>query len=272
MDLTNLFHEEDVNLLHDEDTFDYFFTFDEYQNLDIHHQHSNPHINNLYSLSRNSRRRRLFLYENYLFGRRRINNDLTLFLGNKYQKLKKEFGKFFTQTILNLHKKKLLTIFRLKSGYKHLLLLYQYYLNKKKENKDEEFLKCFPSLRKMYLFIKQDYEHFNDKKSYQNLLFTKIFIDLYNNYMNLTENTINYKKKKLFFKFAIEFFKKISPENFNEIKWNITSMNLHFYTIKAHEFYLEMNEKKYIEYFNEKEIKLRNLIGGIKNIDKLFYL
>ena len=49
-------------------------------------------------------------------------------------------------------------------------------------------------------------------------------------------------------------------------------MNLHFYMIKAHEFYLEMNEKKYVEYFEDKEIKLRNLIGGIKNIDKLFYL
>jgi len=263
--------EDFSNLFPEEETFDYFFTLEEFPPLHFHHHHHpNPHINNLYSLSRNSRGRRLFLYENYLFGRRRINNDLTI--RNKYQKLKKEFGKFFTQTILNLHKNKLLTIFRLKSGYKHLLLLYQYYLNKKKDNKDEEFLKCFPSLRKMYLFIKQDYEHFNEKKNYQNLLFTKIFIDLYNNFMNLTENTISYKKRKLFFKFAIGFFKKISPENFNEIKWNITSMNLHFYMIKAHEFYLEMNEKKYVEYFEDKEIKLRNLIGGIKNIDKLFYL
>ena len=217
MDLTNLFHEEDVNLLHDEDTFDYFFTFDEYQNLDIHHQHSNPHINNLYSLSRNSRRRRLFLYENYLFGRRRVNNDLTLFLGNKYQKLKKEFGKFFTQTILNLHKKKLLTIFRLKSGYKHLLLLYQYYLNKKKENKDEEFLKCFPSFKKIYLFLKQEKEYLNEKSNFQNLLFIKIYIDLYDNYINLNENSIDYLKKKFFFKITKEYYSKISFINYDEI-------------------------------------------------------
>ena len=49
-------------------------------------------------------------------------------------------------------------------------------------------------------------------------------------------------------------------------------MNLHFYTIKAHQFYLEMNEKKYIEYFSDKFLKLKNLLGGFPNMNNLFYL
>ena len=233
-----------------------------------------PHINNFYSLSKNSKGRRIKQFENYLFGKRDRENkiDLELFKKNQCQKIKKKFGKLFKETIIKLYKNRLLTIFRIKSGYKHLLLLYQYYLNKKKENKDEEFLKCFPSFKKIYLYLKQDKEHLNEKSNIQNLLFIKIYIDLYDNYINLTEKYFDFKKRKMLYKVAIDFYKKISSNNYEDIKSYIFSHNLHFYKINAHEFYFKMSTKKYIEYFSEKLIKLNNLIGGFSNINDLFIL
>jgi hypothetical protein len=235
---------------------------------------STPHINNFYSLSKNSKERRIKQFENYLFGERNreYKIDLDLFKKNKCQKIKKKFGKFFTETIIKLYKNRLLTIIRIKSGYKHLLLLYQYYLNKKKENKDEEFIKCFPSFKKIYLFLKQDKDLLNDKSNFQNLLFIKIYIDLYDNYINLTENSIDFKKKKFFFKITKEFYSKISFINYDEIKWSISTMNLHFYSIKEHKFYLELEENRNIRYFSDKFIKLKNLFGGFNDIEKLFFL
>ena len=241
---------------------------------EINQIRTTPHINNFYSLSKNSKGRRIKQFENYLFGKRDRENkiDLELFKKNQCQKIKKKFGKLFKETIIKLYKNRLLTIFRIKSGYKHLLLLYQYYLNKKKENKDEEFIKCFPSFKKIYLFLKQDKDLLNDKSNFQNLLFIKIYIDLYDNYINLSDNLIDFKKKKFFFKITKEFYSKISFINYDEIKWSISTMNLHFYLIKEHKFYLELEENRNIRYFSDKFIKLKNLFGGFNDIEKLFFL
>jgi hypothetical protein len=246
--------------------------FDDVINHNINNNQSIRHINNFFSLSRNSRGRRINHFEQYLFGKRARTYDLNQFKKNKSQKLRKKYGKFFTDTIISLYKNKLLTIFRNKSGYKHLLLLYQYYLNKRKDNKKEEFLKCFISLKKILLLLEQNYEHFNKKKNFNNLLFCKVYIDLYDNYINLTEKYFDFKKRKMLYKVAIDFYKKISSNNYEDIKSYIFSHNLHFYKINAHEFYFKMSTKKYIEYFSEKLIKLNNLIGGFSNINDLFIL
>lgn len=260
----------EINFCLFEDVLDFFGINDELIFEDFQNDET-PRINKFYSLSKASMKKRIKLFEKYLFGRKERNNyDVNTFKRNKCGKIKKYFGRFFMETIINLYKNKLLTIFRTKSGYKHLLLLYQYYLNKRNLNKDEEFLKCFPSLKKLSILFEQNNENFNDKKNFKNLLFIKIYIDLYDNYIK--DNSINYQKRKLFFKLSINYYKKISSKNYDEIKWNIVSMNLHFYTIKAHQFYLEMNEKKYIEYFSDKFLKLKNLIGGFPNMNNLFYL
>ena len=49
-------------------------------------------------------------------------------------------------------------------------------------------------------------------------------------------------------------------------------MNLHFYSIKEHKLYLEQEENKNIKYFSDKFIRLKNLIGGFNDIEKLFFL
>ena len=224
--------------------------------------------------------------EKKLFGNGRNNNEFKekFFILLKKKRIKKKYGKFLIESIIKLMKNNFLTKIKMKTLYKIIFVSYMYF--KKKNNLIKKFIKCLPSL-KIIKFLVGKYNNSKmrpktndnniinnnslDKLFYNDILFIKMVLDIYDDFLNNNTYFEDIKFIKNYFLISINFYKEIDDELFENLKIDISiKYNIDFYKLKNKVNYNSMSKKDYINYLEEKQNNYVNLIGGMNDSNNLF--
>jgi hypothetical protein len=224
--------------------------------------------------------------EKKLFGNGRNNNEIKekFLMLLKKKRIKKKYGKFLIESIIKLMKNNFLTNIKMKTLYKTIFVSYMYF--REKNNLIKKFIKCLPNL-KIIKFLIGKYNNlkmrpkindnniinisFLDKLFYNDILFIKMVLDIYDDFLNNNTYFEDIKFIKNYFLISINFYKEIDDELFKNIKIDISiKYNIDFYKMKNKVNYNSMTKKDYINYLEEKQNTYVNLIGGMNDNNNLF--
>ena len=223
--------------------------------------------------------------EKKLFGNGRNNNEIKekFLMLLKKKRIKKKYGKFLIECIIKLMKNNFLTNIKMKTLYKTIFVSYMYF--REKNNLIKKFIKCLPNL-KIIKFLIGKYNNLKmrpnnndnninynylDKLFYNDILFIKMVLDIYDDFLNNNTYFEDLKFIKNYFLISINFYKEIDDELFKNIKIDISiKYNIDFYKMKNKVNYNSMTKKDYINYLEEKQNTYVNLIGGMNDSNNLF--
>ena len=223
--------------------------------------------------------------EKKLFGNGRNNNEIKekFLMLLKKKRIKKKYGKFLIESIIKLMKNNFLANIKMKTLYKTIFVSYMYF--REKNNLIKKFIKCFPNLKIIKFLIgkynnlkmrpKNNDNNINhnylDKLFYNDILFIKMVLDIYDDFLNNNTYFEDLKFIKNYFLISINFYKEIDDELFENLKIDISiKYNIDFYKMKNKVNYNSMNKKDYINYLEEKQNNYVNLIGGMNDSNNLF--
>ena len=223
--------------------------------------------------------------EKKLFGNGRNNNEIKekFLILLKKKRIKKKYGKFLIECIIKLMKNNFLANIKMKTLYKTIFVSYMYF--REKNNLIKKFIKCFPNLKIIKFLIgkynnlklrpKNNDNNINynylDKLFYNDILFIKMVLDIYDDFLNNNTYFEDIKFIKNYFLISINFYKEIDDDLFKNIKIDISiKYNIDFYKMKNKVNYNSMNKKDYINYLEEKQNNYVNLIGGMNDSNNLF--
>ena len=223
--------------------------------------------------------------EKKLFGNGRNNNEIKekFLILLKKKRIKKKYGKFLIECIIKLMKNNFLTNIKMKTLYKTIFVSYMYF--REKNNLIKKFIKCLPNLKIIKFLIgkynnlklrpKNNDNNINynylDKLFYNDILFIKMVLDIYDDFLNNNTYFEDIKFIKNYFLISINFYKEIDDELFENIKIDISiKYNIDFYKMKNKVNYNSMTKKDYINYLEEKQNTYVNLIGGMNDSNNLF--
>jgi len=228
--------------------------------------------------------------EKKLFGNGKFDNEFKekIILLLKKKRIKKKFGKLLIESIMKLIKNNFLNIVKMKSLYKLIFVSYMYFREKKYYVK--KFIKCLPNLNVIKYIIgkynnskmqPKNNENSNniinvnnnsfEKLFYKDILFIKMILDIYDDFLNNNTYFEDIKFIKNYFLISINFYKEINNEIFDKIKVDIfNKYKIDFYKMKNKVNYNSMDKDDYIEYLEEKQNNYINLIGGINDNNNLF--
>ena len=223
--------------------------------------------------------------EKKLFGNGRNNNEFKekFLMLLKKKRIKKKYGKFLIESIIKLMKNNFLTNIKMKTLYKTIFVSYMYF--REKNNLIKKFIKCLPNLKIINFLIgkynnlklrpKNNDNNINynnlDKLFYNDILFIKMVLDIYDDFLNNNTYFENIKFIKNYFLISINFYKEIDDELFENLKIDISiKYNIDFYKMKNKVNYNSMTKKDYINYLEEKQNTYVNLIGGMNDSNNLF--
>ena len=223
--------------------------------------------------------------EKKLFGNGRNNNEIKekFLMLLKKKRIKKKYGKFLIESIIKLMKNNFLTNIKMKTLYKTIFVSYMYF--REKNNLIKKFIKCLPNL-KIIKFLIGKYNNLKmrpnnndnninynylDKLFYNDILFIKMVLDIYDDFLNNNTYFEDIKFIKNYFLTSINFYKEIDDDLFKNIKIDISiKYNIDFYKMKNKANYNSMTKKDYINYLEEKQNTYVNLIGGMNDSNNLF--
>ncbi len=223
--------------------------------------------------------------EKKLFGNGRNNNEFKekFLILLKKKRIKKKYGKFLIESIIKLMKNNFLANIKMKTLYKTIFVSYMYF--REKNNLIKKFIKCFPNL-KIIKFLIGKYNNLKmrpnnndnninynylDKLFYNDILFIKMVLDIYDDFLNNNTYFEDIKFIKNYFLTSINFYKEIDDDHFKNIKIDISiKYNIDFYKMKNKVNYNSMTKKDYINYLEEKQNTYVNLIGGMNDSNNLF--
>jgi len=224
--------------------------------------------------------------EKKLFGNGRNNNEFKekFLILLKKKRIKKKYGKFLIESIIKLMNNNFITKIKMKTLYKIIFVSYMYF--REKNNLIKKFIKCLPSL-KIIKFLVGKYNNSKmrpktndnniinnnslDKLFYNDILFVKMVLDIYDDFLNNNTYFEDIKFIKNYYLISINFYKEIDDELFENIKIDIIiKYNIDFYKIKNKVNYNSMSKKDYIKYLEEKQNTYVNLIGGMNDSNNLF--
>jgi hypothetical protein len=223
--------------------------------------------------------------EKKLFGNGRNNNEIKekFLILLKKKRIKKKYGKFLIECIIKLMKNNFLTNIKMKTLYKTIFVSYMYF--REKNNLIKKFIKCLPNLKIIKFLIgkynnlklrpKNNDNNINynylDKLFYNDILFIKMVLDIYDDFLNNNTYFEDIKFIKNYFLISINFYKEIDDELFENLKIDISiKYNIDFYKLKNKVNYNSMSKKDYINYLEEKQNNYVNLIGGMNDSNNLF--
>ena len=223
--------------------------------------------------------------EKKLFGNGRNNNEIKekFLILLKKKRIKKKYGKFLIECIIKLMKNNFLTNIKMKTLYKTIFVSYMYF--REKNNLIKKFIKCLPNLKIIKFLIgkynnlklrpKNNDNNINynylDKLFYNDILFIKMVLDIYDDFLNNNTYFEDIKFIKNYFLISINFYKEIDDDLFKNIKIDISiKYNIDFYKLKNKVNYNSMTKKDYINYLEEKQNNYVNLIGGMNDSNNLF--
>ena len=223
--------------------------------------------------------------EKKLFGNGRNNNEFKekFLMLLKKKRIKKKYGKFLIESIIKLMKNNFLTNIKMKTLYKTIFVSYMYF--REKNNLIKKFIKCLPNLKIINFLIgkynnlklrpKNNDNNINynnlDKLFYNDILFIKMVLDIYDDFLNNNTYFEDIKFIKNYFLISINFYKEIDDDLFENLKIDISiKYNIDFYKMKNKVNYNSMNKKDYINYLEEKQNTYVNLIGGMNDNNNLF--
>jgi len=223
--------------------------------------------------------------EKKLFGNGRNNNEFKekFLILLKKKRIKKKYGKFLIESIIKLMKNNFLANIKMKTLYKTIFVSYMYF--REKNNLIKKFIKCLPNLKIINFLIgkynnlklrpKNNDNNINynnlDKLFYNDILFIKMVLDIYDDFLNNNTYFEDLKFIKNYFLISINFYKEIDDELFENLKFDISiKYNIDFYKMKNKVNYNSMNKKDYINYLEEKQNNYVNLIGGMNDSNNLF--
>ena len=224
--------------------------------------------------------------EKKLFGNGINNNEFKekFLILLKKKRIKKKYGKFLIESIIKLMNNNFITKIKMKTLYKIIFVSYMYF--REKNNLIKKFIKCLPSL-KIIKFLVGKYNNSKmrpktndnniinnnslDKLFYNDILFVKMVLDIYDDFLNNNTYFEDIKFIKNYYLISINFYKEIDDELFENIKIDIIiKYNIDFYKIKNKVNYNSMSKKDYIKYLEEKQNTYVNLIGGMNDSNNLF--